>query len=129
MELLRSVGLKATPQRIAIIKLLINGGHFSIDQVFNEVRVVEPTISISTVYNTLNALVKAGILRSFEANGKTWYEMRRDPHVNVICEDTGQIIDVDVNLAWVEEELRRSGIDVKDLNVIVRGNCSNASHS
>ncbi len=99
IELLRSKGLKATPQRVAILQLLMNGGHFTMDQVLNELRKIEPNISISTVYNTLNTLVRLGILRSFEADGKTWYEMRKDPHINVICEDTGQIMDVDIDVS------------------------------
>lgn len=127
IELLRSKGLKATPQRVAILQLLMNGGHFTMDQVLNELRKIEPNISISTVYNTLNTLVRLGILRSFEADGKTWYEMRKDPHINVICEDTGQIMDVDIDVSAIEREVSKLGIEIKDLNVIIRGNCRGTS--
>ena len=122
-ELLRSKGLRATPQRVAILRLLMRGGHLTLDQVLNELRKVEPNISISTVYNTLNTLTKLGIIRSFEADGKTWYEAHREPHVNVICEDTGQIIDVNIDLSAIEREVSKLGILVKDLNVIIRANC------
>ncbi|ADN51618.1 Fur family transcriptional regulator [Vulcanisaeta distributa] len=127
IELLRSKGLKVTPQRVAILQLLMNGGHFTMDQVLNELRKIEPNISISTVYNTLNTLVRLGILRSFEADGKTWYEMRKDPHINVICEDTGQIMDVDIDVSAIEREVSKLGIEIKDLNVIIRGNCRGTS--
>ena len=127
IELLRSKGLKVTPQRMAILRLLMNGGHFTIDQVLNELRKAEPNISISTVYNTLNTLTKLGILRSFEIDGKTWYEIRREPHINVICEDTGQIMDVDIDLSAIEKEISRLGILVKDLDVIIRADCRNTS--
>ena len=122
-ELLRSKGLRVTPQRVAILRLLMKGGHLTLDQVLNELRKEEPNISISTVYNTLSTLTKLGILRSFEADGKTWYEVRREPHVNVICEDTGQIIDVNIDLSAIEREVGKLGILVKDLSVIVRGDC------
>jgi Fe2+ or Zn2+ uptake regulation protein len=124
ISLLRSNKLKVTPQRIAILKVLINGGHFSIDQLLSEVRRLEPSISMSTVYVTLNTLAKAGIVRTFEVMGKTWYEISKKPHINVLCEDTGDIVDInDIDLTWIENKLRDKGIDVKDLVIIVRGNC------
>ncbi|WP_054854315.1 Fur family transcriptional regulator [Vulcanisaeta distributa] len=123
IKLLRNKGLKVTPQRVAILQLLMGGGHFTMDKVLDELRKMEPNISISIVYNTLNTLVKLGILRSFEADGKTWYEIRKDPHINVICEDTGQIIDVNADTSMIEREVGKLGIVVKDLNIIIRGNC------
>ncbi|MFP3491995.1 MAG: Fur family transcriptional regulator [Vulcanisaeta sp.] len=124
IRLLRNNKLKVTPQRITILKLLINGGHFSIDQILNEARKIEPSISISTIYTTLNAFVNAGLVRSFELDGKTWYEIRKEPHVNVLCKDSGEIIDVNgVDIAWIENELRKAGIWIDDLIVIARGNC------
>jgi Fe2+ or Zn2+ uptake regulation protein len=126
-SLLRSRGLKVTPQRVAILRVLLNGGHFNITQLLNEVRRVEPSISISTVYNTLMALVNSGILRSFEANGKTWYEVKKQPHINIMCEDTGEITDVYVDTGFIENELSKRGIKVKDLNIIVYGDCAGAS--
>ncbi|WP_243680237.1 transcriptional repressor [Vulcanisaeta souniana] len=101
------------------------GGHFNIDQVLNELRKTEPNISISTVYNALNTFVKLGILRSFEADGKTWYEMRKEPHINVICENTGQIIDVNVDISTIEKRLSSMGIIIEDLIIVVHGNCVN----
>ncbi len=126
-SLLRSRGLKVTPQRVAILRILLNGGHFNITQLLNEVRKIEPSISISTVYNTLTVLVNSGILRSFEANGKTWYEVKRQSHVNVVCEDTGEITDIYVDTSFIENELSKRGIKVKDLNIIVHGDCAGAS--
>lgn len=116
--------MKATPQRISILKLVHNGGHFNGEQIYNELKKIEPTISLSTVYNTLNALEKAGLLNSFEVGGVTWYEMKRDLHVNVYCEDLNTIIDVDINLDQVYKQLIEKGIDVKSLNIVTVANCS-----
>ncbi|ADY00858.1 ferric uptake regulator, Fur family [Vulcanisaeta moutnovskia 768-28] len=129
VRLLRSRGLKVTPQRIAILRLLKNGGHFNIEQVLNELRKIEPNISISTVYNALNTFVELGILRSFEVDGKTWYEIRKKPHINVVCEDTGQIIDVNVDVSTIERKIRSMGIMIRDLTIVVRGNCISPSLS
>lgn len=126
IKLLRDHGLKVTPQRIAILRLLITSGHVTINQLLSEVKKVEPTISVSTVYTTLNTLMKVGIVRSFEANGVTWYEVKARPHVNVICENLGKVIDVyDIDLTWIENKLRSSGVKVKDIMVIIHGICEN----
>ena len=129
VKMLKSKGLKATPQRIAILNVFSKGRHLTLEQVFNEVRKAEPSISISTVYNTLNLFTKVGILRSFEANGKTWYELAKEPHINIICSDTGEIIDIDADLAGIVEELRSRGIEVSDINVIVHGNCGKMKYT
>lgn len=123
-EMLRKRGLKVTPQRIAVIKTMIKGGHFSGEQIFSELKKTEPSISLSTVYNALETLEKAGIIRSFEAGGKTWYEMRMEPHVNVFCEDLGDIVDVDLDLRSLERNLEEKGIEPKNLSVIVYAECS-----
>ncbi|QKR00423.1 transcriptional repressor [Metallosphaera tengchongensis] len=123
-EMLRNRGLKVTPQRIAVIRVMERGGHFSGEQIFNELRKTEPSISLSTVYNALETLEKAGIIRSFEAGGKTWYEMRMEPHVNVFCEDIGDIIDVDLDLENLQKSLVEKGIEPKNLSVIVYAECS-----
>jgi Fur family ferric uptake transcriptional regulator/Fur family peroxide stress response transcriptional regulator len=124
VEILRKKGLKVTPQRLAVLKLLSKGGHYSGEQIFEELKKNEPSISLSTVYNALEALESAGIINSFEANGVTWYEMRRNPHVNVICEDKNEIIDVDINIDEIVQQLKNKGINVINLSVVAYADCS-----
>ncbi|MFP3164587.1 MAG: Fur family transcriptional regulator [Acidianus sp.] len=124
VEILRKKGLKVTPQRLAVLKLLSKGGHYSGEQIFEELKKNEPSISLSTVYNALEALESAGIINSFEANGITWYEMRRNPHVNVICEDKNEIIDVDINIDEIVQQLKNKGINVINLSVVAYAECS-----
>ncbi|MQL55729.1 Fur family transcriptional regulator [Acidianus ambivalens] len=124
VEILRKKGLKVTPQRLAVLKLLSRGGHYSGEQIFEELKKNEPSISLSTVYNALEALESAGIINSFEANGITWYEMRRNPHVNVICEDKNEIIDVDINIDDIIQQLKNKGINVINLSVVAYADCS-----
>lgn len=124
VEILRKKGLKVTPQRLAVLKLLSKGGHYSGEQIFEELKKNEPSISLSTIYNALEALESAGIINSFEANGITWYEMRRNPHVNVICEDKNEIIDVDINIDEIVQQLKNKGINVINLSVVAYADCS-----
>ncbi|MCY0860434.1 MAG: Fur family transcriptional regulator [Sulfolobaceae archaeon] len=125
VEFLRQKGLKVTPQRLAVLKLLSKGGHFTGEQIYDEIKRVEPSISLSTVYNALEALEEAGLINSFEANGVTWYELRKEPHINVICLDTNEIIDINTKLDTIYEILKNQGINVKAVNVVAYAECSN----
>ncbi|ACP36950.1 ferric uptake regulator, Fur family [Sulfolobus islandicus Y.G.57.14] len=123
-NLLRQRNLKVTPQRIAILKLIMRGGHYSGEQIYEELKKTEPSISLSTVYNTLETLKESGILNSFEANGITWFEINRKPHVNVFCTDSNRIIDLDVEMDNFMDKLVKNGLDVKNVNIIVYADCS-----
>ncbi|QXJ31513.1 Fur family transcriptional regulator [Saccharolobus shibatae] len=123
-NLLRQRNLKVTPQRIAILKLIMRGGHYSGEQIYEELKKTEPSISLSTVYNTLETLKESGILNSFEANGITWFEINRKPHINVFCTDSNRIIDLDVEMDNFMDKLVKNGLDVKNVNIIVYADCS-----
>ena len=57
IEALRNKGYKATPQRIAICRIALNSrAHPSAQQVYDEVKKIHPTISLATVYKTLEVL-------------------------------------------------------------------------
>ncbi|EZQ01715.1 MULTISPECIES: Fur family transcriptional regulator [Acidianus] len=128
VEMLRGKGLKVTPQRLAVMKLLSRGGHFNGEQIYEELKKNEPSISLSTVYNALEALENAGIVNSFEANGITWYEMATKAHINVFCLDTKEIIDVSANLQDIENQLMEKGFDVKNVSVVAYASCNKVSN-
>jgi Fur family peroxide stress response transcriptional regulator len=61
---LHSKGYKVTPQRLAICKLLFSSkDHPSADQIYQEVKKQYPTISLATVYFTLDLLKDLGLVQ------------------------------------------------------------------
>ena len=66
----RKAGLKVTPQRMAVYKVLLETKeHPSADMVFQEVRKVFPSISLDTVNRTLNTLSEIGVAFIVEGSG------------------------------------------------------------
>ncbi|MDY7029991.1 MAG: transcriptional repressor, partial [Spirochaetota bacterium] len=62
-EKLRSKGLKLTPQRLAIYRELSSTrSHPSAEWIYKRVKKEQPTISLATVYKTLESLQKAGMV-------------------------------------------------------------------
>lgn len=95
---LRQEGLKATRPRLAALKLLRESDHrhFSVEDVYRDVRREHPRVSMATVYRVLEDLAAfklVGFLRL--GTDKTYYERRSDPHRHAICRSCGEIRDVE----------------------------------
>jgi Fe2+/Zn2+ uptake regulation proteins len=129
VEELRNRGLKVTPQRMAVLRVLSEGGHYTGEQIYETLKKTEPGISLSTVYNALETLREARLINSFEARGATWYEFRKEPHANVICVDSDEILDVDVDLSNLTSSINSKGIKVKGVNLVVYGECGKSGES
>ena len=58
IERLKDVGLRPTRQRLALARLLFDGGdrHVTAEQLHNEALGADSRVSLATVYNTLNQL-------------------------------------------------------------------------
>ena len=62
MELLKNRGLKATPQRLSVLKILDSHTHPTIDELYDEICAENPSVSLATVYKNLNMLKDEGLV-------------------------------------------------------------------
>jgi len=101
IEALRSKGYKATPQRIAICRFVLNSrDHPSAQQVYDEVKKIHPTISLATVYKTLAVLKDLNLIQELNLpQGQARFDSYMKPHINLICLRCGSIADLDDNSA------------------------------
>lgn len=93
---LATAGLRATTQRILILEsLLVLPGHPTAEQVHRQVAATEPTVSLGTVYKTLDSFVAAGLTkRVASAEGACRrYDSDCTAHHHLYCTDTKEIID------------------------------------
>ena len=93
---LRSQGLKITPQRTAILSFLDdNKTHPSVEEIHREVVRSFPTISLATVYNTLETLEKLGEVQALNIDPtRKRYDPDTSAHHHVRCDSCGEIRDV-----------------------------------
>ncbi len=96
---LRSQGYRLTPQRIAILRILEESGkHLSPAEVFQKAQETLPGITDTTVYRTLDFLVKQGLaLPAHIGNGQFVYEYARHNHHHLLCRDCGDMLEIDHN--------------------------------
>ena len=97
-ELLTQRGVKPTPQRAVITEFLIGTcSHPTADEVFQAVSDKLPvSLSRATVYNTLNCLVGAGVIKEvFTEPGKARYDANITDHHHFVDVKTGKVFDIE----------------------------------
>ena len=98
LKILKDRGLKATPQRIALVEILLEHPHLDIETIHERMKEKIPSISVATIYNNLKALQKAGIVREVKIPyHKPLYEVDRVYHIHAVCKECGRIRDVGVD--------------------------------
>ena len=97
VDTLRNEGLRITPQRIAIIKYVINTqSHPSAEEIHKVIQKKYPMVSMATVYKTLDLLRKMSMVQELGfADGSARYEANVEKHINIICMRCGRIDDID----------------------------------
>jgi len=94
---LRSVQLRVTRPRVAVLEAVHSHPHADTDTIFGAVRAGLPEVSRQAVYDVLHALTAAGLVRRIQPSGSVArYESRvGDNHHHVVCRSCGVIGDVD----------------------------------
>jgi Fe2+ or Zn2+ uptake regulation protein len=126
-QVFRAEGLRVTPQRQAIFGLLEgNDGHPTVEALYESARADMPTISLKTVYQTVNDLAAMGEVELLDLGTGSY---RVDPNVehahhHLICTECGAVRDVtlDARLPAVPARLRH-GFTVSAVEVNFRGVC------
>ncbi len=127
-ESLRQAGLRLTPQRAAICKILAESDeHPTAAVIYDILRPQFPSLSLATVYNTLDALVNLGMVNALGSAGDdtVHYDADTEPHVNLACLSCSKIIDVpSEHVHHLDEEISQaSGYRLLGARVLYYGLC------
>lgn len=98
---LRERNCRITSQRIAIIEAFLNSDrHPSVEMVYEEVRKTFRTISLATVYKTVNLLKELEeILEIGFSSGHNRYDGKKPyPHPHLICSKCNAIIEPNIDI-------------------------------
>lgn len=93
---LRKMGYKATPQRIAICRLVLSSPeHPNAQRIYQGVKKMHPTVSLATVYKTLEVLKKLRLIQELPLpHNETRFDPNVSPHINAVCLRCGRVTDV-----------------------------------
>lgn len=92
-------GIKPSAQRIAVAGFLAkNLIHPNVDEIYNGLLHDYPTLSRTTVYNTVNLLADNGCLLRIDIDELgTRYDFNTHPHAHFACIECGCIHDISLN--------------------------------
>jgi Fur family peroxide stress response transcriptional regulator len=124
MEKLRNLGLTPTIQRSAVLEYLESTKcHPTADQVLEAIRKKYPSVSRATVYNTLEALTKAGaILKLSIDTPAARYDADLAPHGHFQCRVCGKLEDIELpDIACLEQ--KATGHQVETVRAYAYGVC------
>ncbi len=124
IERLKAVGLRPTRQRLALARLLHEGGnrHLSAEQLHEEARAAKVRVSLATVYNALHQFTAAGLLREIVVEpGCSYFDTNVEDHHHFYYEDSGRLEDIpgeEVRLARLPKPPK--GTRLSRVDVIIR---------
>lgn len=132
-EELRGAGLRVTAARVALLETVRDGDHLAVEAIASEVRDRVGHISLQAVYEALNALTEAGLVRRIEPPGSpALYEGRvGDNHHHLVCRSCQVVADVDcaVGHAPCLTASHDRGFAIDEAEVIYWGLCPSCSTS
>ncbi|GAB3678970.1 Fur family transcriptional regulator [Angustibacter aerolatus] len=128
---LRARGLRVTGQRVAVLGVLDDAGsareHLTASDVAVRTRTRLGTVSLQAVYDCLDAMTAAGLVRRFEPAGSAArFESRvGDNHHHLVCRACGRTVDVDcvVGDAACLTPSAAHGFAVDEAEVVFWGTC------
>jgi Fur family transcriptional regulator, peroxide stress response regulator len=128
-ERLRERGCRLTPQRLALLRLLVSSNtHPTAEQLYQQLHEDFPTTSLATVYKTLAVLKETGdVLEVGFGNHPSRFDGNNlSPHAHLICRDCGEIIDImeNRNLSEFSRQVTsRSGYRLISQRIDIFGIC------
>jgi Fur family transcriptional regulator, peroxide stress response regulator len=124
---LRQRGLKITPQRVAIIEVLIEqrDSHPGARLVYKEAKKKNKSVSLSTTYATLNELSRHGIIKTLQFDKmENRYEGNLEEHINLICEKCKKILDYKIPITIDPRRVvRKTGFSITNTRLEYYGLC------
>ncbi len=122
-EALRARGISPTQQRIAVYRYLLeHRTHPTADTVYNALSAEYPTMSRTTVYNTMRALFRGGLLRIVTIDAEEQhFDADTADHGHFRCVQCGSVFDF--TLPTAVRELSPEGYHTEMFDVYATGVC------
>jgi len=127
VEALRRKGYRATPQRIAICRSVIRSrDHPTAQRIYKEVKAQYPTVSLATVYKTIDVLKELHMVQELAiVDGDTRFDSNTESHVNLVCVRCGSVRDLDSQIVqdMIGKVARAARFDVTGQSFALYGVC------
>ncbi|WP_288823179.1 Fur family transcriptional regulator [uncultured Megasphaera sp.] len=125
-EKLRTNGYKVTPQRLAVYDAINNNmSHPNAESIYKKLQPNYPSMSLATVYKTMEIFAKIGIVRVLQCGEDSHrYDYKIDSHAHIRCVKCNRIYDVNIDQApLIELAASQTGFTIDDVSLSFIGTC------
>jgi len=124
VEILKENNLKVTPQRIMILKYLdSHRTHPTADEIYVSLKKSIPSLSKTTVYNSLDTLNEHGVTLTLSICGSEHrYDIKQGMHHHFYCRACGKIIDIEIECPNIKKTLEQ-GHRIDEVHGYFKGIC------
>ncbi|GMA64377.1 peroxide-responsive repressor PerR [Alicyclobacillus fastidiosus] len=131
-KLLKDVGLRVTPQREAILNFLIHHNeHATVDEIYQALHPTFPSLSVSTVYNTMKHFREIGLVKEITfGDAASRFDINVMPHHHLVCKKCGKLFDFYLpQTPAFTLPPAAAGFEVEDYHLEVKGTCLSCRNS
>lgn len=124
---LNMAGTRVTSQRALILETIRQGeGHLDADEIYRRARKKQPRLSLSTVYRTVQALKKLGLIEELRFDESHHHYEAKPPtkHHHLVCLGCGRVIEFQYPLSRIKRNVAGGGdFEIVDADIRVTGYC------
>lgn len=102
IQKIKEKGGRMTIQRLAILELLSKLGHPTAEEIFQFTQNQFPSVSFTTVYNTLKSFKELGVVREYYMEERSRFELTEHLHPHFHCFTCEGLTDLDPAKITVE---------------------------
>ena len=127
---IRKAGLKVTPQRLNVLRIMMEVNHPTADQILRKIREKYASVSTGTIYHILDTFVEKGIVNKVSTkSGALRYDAIMDPHHHLVDSGKEEIRDFFAPelSAIISDYFKNNpitGFDIEGINLNVMGKFS-----
>lgn len=125
-EYLTQNKIRPSYQRLKIYEYLKNNhNHPTADMIYKDLKYNIPTLSKTTIYNTLKLFIEKGIVRMVNIeDNEVRYDADTSLHGHFKCERCGRIYDFRINYSDIDyDEIQK--FQIKETHLYIKGICDN----
>jgi Fe2+ or Zn2+ uptake regulation protein len=126
-ELAKSGRRRTSARQVIVESVLSSKGHVTADELARDIHRRFPSINISTVYRTLDALEEIGVIDHVHlGHGRAVYHLTDEEHQHLVCEKCESVIELPATKlrSFLRQIERDHGFEVDRRHFAIVGVCS-----
>lgn len=124
MQKIKDKGGRMTIQRQAILELLAGMDHPTAEEIFQYTHDRFPSLSFTTVYNTLKSFKELDVVREYYMEDRSRFELAENSHPHLHCVSCGRLMNINPEKIKIEiDPTLEKELSLREIDLIIHGIC------